>query len=371
LNDQVSSKFDLEEHGLPPAKILAVDDLPANLFAISAMLEPLGHGIVEARSGAEAVDLATREEFAVILLDLMMPGMDGFETLARLAKISSVRHTPVIILTAYDMDPRAIERAHALGAVDYVLKPAPPNVLRSKVAALVSLYRRGKELRNRGAALAAKDRHIAVLAHDLRTPLTVITAVASLMLQGDPDPKTQVRADRIRRAAERMNNMIRDLLDYARAGVDAIPIVAKEMDIGDLCAELVEEFQLSEPDRKIEVTRTGDLTGAWDRARLSQAISNLVGNAVRYGGGIIQISACRTEGRVEVRVHNDGPAISAELLPIIFEPFERGEQDRRGLGLGLYIVREIARAHGGDVSVESSDADGTTFLLIVGASPQR
>jgi signal transduction histidine kinase len=340
-----SPALDLEEESnFPPAKILAVDDTPANLFALKALLEPLGHEIVEATSGVEALALAARDEFAVILLDVMMPGMDGLETLSRMRASAVALHTPVILLTAYDLDLRAIKRAYAMGAIDYLPKPTPPEVLLGKVTAVVSLYRRGKELRNRGAALVAKDRHIAVLAHDLRNPLNTIASAAQLLLRSGADDKTAGIAHRISRAAERMTAMVRDLLDYARAGTGAIPIVPVAMDAGDLCREIVDEFELADADRDIDVTATDDLTGAWDRPRLHQALSNLIGNATRYGRGKAKIDARRREDAVEILVHNDGPAISADLLPIIFEPFERGEQDGTGGGRGRYNVRESAPA---------------------------
>jgi CheY-like chemotaxis protein len=142
------SQIEIEEQGFPPAKILLVDDLRPNLLAITALLEPLGHEIVEATSGAKALEIAEREEFAVILLDIMMPRMDGFEVLERLHLIPLAHHTPVILQTAYDLDRDAIERAYTLGAVDYVRKPTPPSLLRGKVGALASLYRRGETLRS-------------------------------------------------------------------------------------------------------------------------------------------------------------------------------------------------------------------------------
>jgi signal transduction histidine kinase len=365
LPGEENPRVELEESGFPPAKILIVDDTPANLFALRALLEPLGHEIVEAATGLEALALVTGDEFALILLDVMMPGLDGFETLAGLHAGGVAPQTPVVLLTAYDLDIRAIERAYALGAIDYLPKPTPPEVLRGKVAALVSLYRRGKELRNRGTALAAKDRHIAVLAHDLRNPLNTIVTAAHLLVKSSSDARAVGLAERISRAAGRMNAMVRDLLDYARAGTGAIPVTPVPMDLGELCRELVEEFELADPDRRIELEADGDLRGEWDRPRLHQALSNLVGNATRYGRGqaAIRVRRDRDRDAVEVSITNHGPAIPAELLSIIFEPFERGESDGAGLGLGLYIVREIARGHGGEVSVESSDERGTTFVL--------
>jgi signal transduction histidine kinase len=306
----------------------------------------------------------------VILLDVMMPGMDGFETLANLRAIPAAQNTPVILLTAYELNARAMEKAHGMGPVDYVLKPLPPEILRSKVASLVSLQRRGEEIRRRGAALAAKDRDIAMLAHDLQNPLTAIMASARLLPGADPDSRARI-TERISRAAGRMSEMIRDLTDYARAGRGAIPITPAPMDLGDLGRELVEESRLADSSRRIEVVCAGEIKGEWDRNRLYQAVSNLLANAVKYGAGKVVVRVQGAASNVEVAVHNDGPPIAADLLPVIFQPFERGPQSRAGLGLGLYIVREIARAHQGDVAVTSSAKTGTTFVLRLPRSRTR
>jgi signal transduction histidine kinase len=316
-----------------------------------------------AQSGREALELAARTAFAVILLDVMMPEMDGFETLAKLRTIPASSTVPVILVTAYELDVRAMERVHGLGTVDYILKPIAPELLRSKVAAFVSLHRRGEELRRRGEALAAKDRHIAMLAHDLQTPLAAMGVSASQLLRAPLDPRLHRSAERISRGVLRMSEMIRNLTDYARAGRGAIPITPTDMDLGELCREVADDLQTADAERRIDLGCSGELGGSWDRNRLYQAIANLLSNALRHGTGDVVISARGDAAEVEVGVHNAGPPISDGLLPVIFQPFERGERDRVGLGLGLYVVREIAKAHGGDVSVTSSATDGTTFVL--------
>jgi signal transduction histidine kinase len=361
--------FDVEERGYPPAKLLAVDDLDANLLVVGAILNPLGHQIVEARSGAEALEHARREEFALILLDLMMPGMDGFEMLEHLRHIPLARHTPVILLSAYDLDLPAMERAYELGAIDCLSKPVPPSLLRGKVAALALLYQRGLELRRRSAELAAKDRQIAVLAHDLRNPLATVAAAANLLSRRSPDARTTMLTERLSRAAARMNEMIQGLLEFARVNAGAIRIVFAPMDMRDVCRDLVEGFELADEEGRIEITNVGDTQGEWDRARIFQALSNLVGNATRYGDGKASVHVERRGQEVRVAVHNDGPPIPAEVLPRIFEPFERGEAGGSGLGLGLYIVREIARAHRGEVEVVSAGGAGTTFTLTLPVHP--
>jgi signal transduction histidine kinase len=351
------------EGGEVPAKILAIDDTPANLLALSAILEPLEVELVVAHSGVEALDLATRQEFAAIMLDVMMPEMDGFETLAKLRMIPCSQRTPVVLLTAYELDNRAIGRVRGMGTVDYILKPIQPILLRSKVEALVSLFRRGEEVRHRDAALAAKDRDIAMLAHDLRNPLTTIKVSVELLLKSDHDGHSRSAANRIARVAERMSEMIRSLTDYARAGRGAIPIARTPMDMGGLCGELVADFQLAHPERPIALDCLGALGGEWDHARICQGISNLISNALKYGEGTVSVRVEDAGPDVQITVHNDGPVIAPELLPIIFRPFERGKQDPTGLGLGLYIVQAIVRAHQGEISVTSWSASGTTFWV--------
>jgi signal transduction histidine kinase len=354
----------MEQRGGVVAKVLTVDDDPADLIALSAVLEPLEIEVIAAATGAEALTLAAQDEFAAILLDTLMPDLDGFETLARLRMIPSVLATPVILVTAHELDGRAIERVQGMGTVDYILKPIEPVLLRSKVAALVCLFRRGKEIRRRDAALAAKDRDIAMLAHDLQTPLTAIEASAQSLLGADRDASHfRSASDRIVRAARRMSEMVRSLTDYARAGHGAFPIERADVDVGEICREVIADFRSSTPERTIEVDCSSDLKGEWDRERLYQAVSNLIGNAIKYGIGTVTVRAKGAAHHVRVSVHNDGPPIAAHLLPLIFKPFERGTQDRRGLGLGLYIVQEIVKGHEGEISVSSSTAAGTTFTV--------
>ncbi|HEX3905158.1 MAG TPA: hybrid sensor histidine kinase/response regulator [Polyangia bacterium] len=354
----------MEQRGSVVAKVLAVDDKPGNLLALAAVLDPLEVEVVAVATGADALRLAAQDEFAAILLDVLMPDLDGFETLAGLRMIPSALATPVILVTAHELDGRAIERVQGMGTVDYVLKPIEPVLLRSKVAALVSLFRRGKEIRRRDAALAAKDRDIAMLAHDLQTPLTTIEMSAQLLLSGDGDPgQLRSASDRIVRAAHRMSEMIRSLTDYARAGHGPFPIERSDMDLGEVCGELIADLRSSNPGRAIDLACSGDLRGKWDRERLYQAVSNLIGNALKYGVGTISVRAEDASSDARVSVHNDGPPIAADLLPLIFKPFERGTQDRQGLGLGLYIVQEIVKGHQGEISVTSSAGVGTTFLV--------
>ena len=167
--------------GSDPIAVLSVDDLAANRLVIRALLEPLGVQVNDAASGSEALKLAARKEFAVAIVDVMMPDMDGFETLTRLRASPRSAATPVILITAGDMEIAAIERAYKLGAVDWIAKPIAPGILRGKVRAFIALYEVNRQIRAQDAALAAKNRHVAVLAHDLRNPLSTIAMGIDLL----------------------------------------------------------------------------------------------------------------------------------------------------------------------------------------------
>jgi len=344
------------ESALTEAAVLAVDDHPANLLALEAIFETVDVQLVTATSGREALRLAQERAFAVILLDVVMPEMDGFEVLQKLRALPLAHQTPIILLTAYEFDPRNIESLQGTALVDYIVKPIASALLRAKVRALVSLYRRGE-------ALAAKDRDIAMLAHDLQTPLASIAAGTTLLQRTQLDDRARAIASRVTLTVKRMSDMVSDLTDYARAGQGPIPVVPKPVDLGALTREVIEECRQVEKADRIRLEASGDLRGSWDPNRLSQAVANLIGNALNYGEGEILVAATGHDDTVEMRVHNKGEPIPPELQPIIFNPFERGANDRKGLGLGLFIVRAIATAHGGNVDVTSSRAEGTTFRM--------
>jgi signal transduction histidine kinase len=348
-----------------PARILSVDDTPGNLYVIRELLSPLGYQVIDAASGEEALERAANEEFALFLLDVMMPGLDGLETLTRLRTSAKCPDTPAVLVTAGTRDARDIGRAYALGAFDYIEKPIAPEVLRGKVKALVTLYEVNRDLRARDAALAMKDRYIAILAHDLRNPLNTVLGASHILRRAEAPPAFRLAGERITRAVTRMDAMIRDLLDHARAGAGNLPMSpSANVDLGALARELTEEFEVADPARKIVLTVTGDVRGEWDAARLYQALSNLVGNATHYGRGSARLAVTDQGPFVEAAVTNDGPAISPELLPHLFQPFQRGNDGgSSSVGLGLYIVDAISRSNGGQVTVDSSAEHGTTFRL--------
>jgi hypothetical protein len=219
-----------------------------------------------------------------------------------------------------------------------------------------------------------QERFLAILSHDLRTPLgAIITSTQFMLDAGGLEEPHRTLVSRAASSARRMNQMVLDLVEFTRTRLgDAIPIVRAPMDVRRMVHDVVVEIAASYPDSTVHVESSGNLAGAWDRDRLTQVLTNLVGNAVQHGsaGAPIKVSAHGLADEVTLSVHNEGPPIPEGRQSAIFEEGQRasgrGEgagRDRRHQGLGLYIVERIVAAHGGTVSVRSTTTEGTTFTV--------
>jgi signal transduction histidine kinase len=364
------------------ASVLVVDDDPGTRIAMTALLEPLRFRVVLASSGEQAIELAKKEAFNVILVDVRMPRLDGFETVARLREQSISKRTPIILLSAFGSGRDYAQRAYAVGAVDFITKPVDGELLRAKVASLaqvgpplapltpeetgdrvVAAYFRAER------ANLLKDRLVGILGHDLRNPLTsiIMTAYGIAAAKDQPD-RVATMAQRILRSAERMGEMVREILDFTRGELGAgISVSPRAVNMGEICQTIVDELESAHPERRLRLVSLGDLDGQWDPVRAMQAISNLVGNAITHSSTDVVITVDGTDrAHVRVSVHNGGPPIPAHELPTLFEPFRQGASagTNQGLGLGLYIAREIVGAHGGGIEANSSAAEGTTFMTV-------
>ena len=221
----------------------------------------------------------------------------------------------------------------------------------------------------------AKETFLAILAHDLRTPLGAIYSSATFMVETDElvEPHRTLTV-RIAGSAKRAVAMVGDLLDFTRSRLgDGIPIVRAEMSLGRVVRDAVDEISAAHPQRRIEVDTRGEQRGHWDAARLSQAFGNLIGNAVQHGGGdtAITVRLSGDAGGVAVAIHNRGGVIPSSQFDGLFNPMKAVQGSAgasatgpmAGLGLGLYIAEQIVSAHGGRISVESTEAAGTTFTV--------
>lgn len=357
----------------PPVKCLLVDDLEENLVALSALLGQEGVELLLARSGSEALELLLAHDIALALLDVQMPEMDGFQLAELMRGSERTRHIPIIFVTAGTHEPRRVFKGYELGAVDFLHKPVDPLILSNKAAVFFQLYRQklqlAEDLRERTETLRLNEMFVAILGHDLRTPLNTILTSADVLLHTPGEPATQAAAGRIRSSGRRMQTLIENVLDLARARLaGGISLKRENVDLGALVDLTLLEHKALSPHTAVLVERQGDLQGDWDSDRLAQVLSNLLGNAIQHGeaGGPVQVSLDGTHApTVTVTVANPGP-IAPDALPHVFDPFGSGRRQRarnEGLGLGLFIVRQIVDAHGGEIGVHVEEGRRTSFRV--------
>lgn len=338
--------------------VLCVDDVEQNLVALETLLSRPGLRLVRARSGTEALELLLSQDIALALVDVQMPGMDGFELAELMRGSQRTRHVPIIFLTAANPNRKRLFQGYGAGAVDFLFKPIDPELLLAKVEVFAQLQRQKEQLARQLEQIQLSQRmsdlFIGVLGHDLRNPLSSISTAAALLElnPGDADA-TRKKARMMLGASRRMERLIQQVLDFALARVrGAIPIQPSATDLAKIARQVVAEND-TPTTRRVEFEVTGDCAGSWDTDRLMQAVSNLVGNALEHGDAEAPI-ALRIDGTacdwVVLEVENRGE-IPANTAAILFSPFKPRERGARGLGLGLYIVDQIARSHGGSVEL--------------------
>ncbi|HEY2035492.1 MAG TPA: hybrid sensor histidine kinase/response regulator, partial [Steroidobacteraceae bacterium] len=422
----MSQQIDTDPGGAasaPRARILIVDDLPEKRLAYGAILEGLDAEVIMAGSGEEALKRVLEGEFAVILLDVNMPGMDGLETAQLLRQHRNARHTPIIMVTAYADDLQSA-RGYELGVVDYIQVPVMAPVVQAKVGVFLDLFRtraavaranqhlesrvaertaellrsnerlraeveerlraenereellaRERVLRGQAEELSRlKDEFLATMSHELRTPLNAIFGWITLLRTRRLDEATQARAlETIERNARSQKRLIEDLLDVSRIVTGKIAL-----EVGDVAPRQVVEGAIAtmQPAAQAkEVTiapALGEVTGVirGDAARLQQVVCNLLSNAIKFTqpGGRVDVELTMSGDHVQISVTDTGKGIKSEFLPHVFDRFrqEDGSISRRhgGLGLGLAIVRHLVDLHSGTVDAQSGgEGCGSRFIV--------
>jgi len=397
--------------------ILLVDDQPQRLVAYRAILGNLELDLVCARSGREALEHLMGREFAVVLLDVSMPDMDGFEAARLIHEHPRFEKTPIIFVTGVHLDDLDRLKGYSLGAVDYVSVPIVPEILRSKVSVLVELYQKRKALQranvrlseanialqeektreletfnrslqhanseleaaNRSLqseiaeraraeqALKEADRHkdefLAMLAHELRNPLAPIhNAIELMRMKPLADPQLNWARDVIARQLTSLTRLVDDLLDVSRITRGKINLTRQVVELEALISRAVETVHPLLDEYKHQLTLELPEPGVkifGDTTRLTQAIANVLGNAAKYTdkGGQIALSAVAHANDVEIYVRDNGIGIRPDMLPHVFELFTQLDRDdgraQGGLGIGLALVQRLVQMHGGDVSATS------------------
>jgi signal transduction histidine kinase len=411
---------------LSPADILVVDDNPKNLVAIETALGELGARVQRAQSGSEALRLLLEHDFALILLDVKMPSMDGFEAARLIRARRRSSHTPIIFITAYDRDDAEILAAYELGAVDFLFKPIVPEVLRAKASVFVELQSRTAEVarqaelireherreherslaeersRWEGEAMLRqmeqlaeadrrKDRFLALLSHELRNPLSPIMAGLELLRssfeQAGPalDAQALRTRDILEKQARHLGRLVDDLLDLSRINSGKIELRREHITLQDLVKQaldttgpLMDERRHA---RQIDMPNEAEdpLWVNGDPVRLLQVLSNLLNNAARYTAeqGVIRIAINRDpDSHATIKVIDNGRGIAPDFLDRVFEAFTQEDQRTgAGLGVGLSVVKQLVGMHDGEVQAESAGTgQGSEFRvrlpLVAGPQPK-
>jgi signal transduction histidine kinase len=382
-------------------KLLLVDDLPENLRALSAVIRAPERVVYQAGSGEEALALMLEHEFALAILDVQMPGMDGFELAELMRGTERTRHIPIVFVSAAGRELNYAFKGYEKGAVDFLYKPLDPDAVRSKVNVFEALWQQRHEAgrqvlaleqarREQDALLAElnatkeeleravrmRDDFMSMVAHELRTPLNTLyleTQMRTMHLQRgnmaafDRDGMEKMVA-RDERQIHAMIRLIDDMLDVSRLRNGSVSIRPSEVEINELVERVIGDLarRMNTAGARVSFHPAVPAVGCWDEFRIEQVIVNLLTNALRYGAGKpVDVQVDSDEDSVRVTVRDQGQGIAAADCARIFEPFERGHDNQvsGGLGLGLYISQQLARAHGGELTVRSKPGEGAAFTL--------
>ncbi|MES2160902.1 MAG: response regulator [Pseudomonadota bacterium] len=385
-------------------KILVVNDDANSLFALTSLLtqwaEQESYEVLAARSGQEALRQVLMHDFAVILLDVNMPGMDGFETAEAIHQRARSADIPIIFITAFLADELDRLKAYQRGAVDFLFTPVIPQILYAKISVFVALATKNEELKKQARQLSqrtteltatnlrltreieerqsaerqnhAKDEFLAMLGHELRNPLSAISSAASLIGLPGVSAEGVARAKKIiQRQSQHLGRIVDDLLDLSRAMSGKILLNRAPLDLAALVAASLETYRAT--GRSADYQLVHDLDQGWvdgDATRLEQITSNLIDNALKYtpAGGRIEVRTWTENDDVVLSVRDTGVGIAADLLPHVFDVFVQGsstlDRSQGGLGIGLSLVRRLAELHGGAIAAESKGpGGGSTFTL--------
>jgi len=387
------------------ANILLVDDHPESLLALEAVLADLGQNLVKADSGRQALRCVLNQDFAVILLDVHMPGMNGFETATLIRERERSKHTPIVFLTASDQNELAVFRGYSVGAVDYMCKPFPPEILKSKVSVFVDLFRirekarqqanqlvsinqnlqreiaerkrAEEEIERRAEEVGAVNKELEAfsysVSHDLRAPLRAMQGFAQALSEDFADRLGPVAQDYTRRivaAACRMDALIQDLLAYSR--LSRVQILLEPLDLRSVMAQVKAhtEGEFREPGALLEVAIPEAFPHVMAHSTtLAHVVTNLLTNAAKFVAcGVrphVRVWAEERGEWVRLWVEDNGIGIAPEHQDRIFRVFERlhGSDTYPGTGIGLAIAAKGTERMGGRAGVESTPGKGSKFWI--------
>jgi signal transduction histidine kinase len=382
-------------------KVLIVDDLSENLQALDAILRAPDRIIMQARSGLDALELLLEHDFALAMVDVEMPEMDGFQLAELMRGTEKTKHVPIVFVTAAGMELNYAFKGYGAGAVDVLYKPLDINAVKSKANVFVEMFRHRTAFENQVRALEEsrkeqecllqqlqatqaelqhslnmREEFMSLVAHEMRTPLNTLflevqvrlSQLAKNNLSIFTPEHLQKMLGRSERQLKSMMRLIEDMLDVSRIKNGKLSIQPQAANLSLLVRQLAEDLTPLAKEAEVEFVLQIDseVEGHWDGFRIEQIIINLLTNAVRYGKGKpVHVSLVKEREHAVIKVADQGVGIAEPEQKKIFEAFERSADNevKAGLGLGLYISRKLAEAHAGEISVVSQKNQGSTFIL--------
>ena len=382
-------------------KLLIVDDLPENLLALEALIKREDRTVYKALSADEALSLLLQHEFAMAILDVQMPGMNGFELAELMRGTEKTKSIPIVFVSAAGREMNYAFKGYESGAVDFLHKPLDIHAVKSKVNVFVDLYRQRKEVRQQVEALEhsrreqevllaqlqvtqvelehavrMRDDFMSIVSHEVRTPLNGLileTQLRKMHLARDNAAaftldKMKAMVERDERQIQSLIRLIEDMLDVSRIRTGKLSIRPSRFDLAVAVGNLLESFaaQVSAAQSSVNYRAGQPVIGQWDEFRIEQVVSNLLTNALRYGAKKpIDVSVYMQGDQAVIEVADQGIGISEENQQRIFHQFERiaGSHVVTGLGLGLFISEQIVAAHNGQITVHSALGEGAMFRV--------
>lgn len=364
--------------------ILIVDDRPENLISLSKVLQAHNFEVDTASSGEEALKKVLKNNYVLIILDVQMPDMDGFEVAEAISGFSKAKDTAIIFLSAVNTELKFITKGYLSGGLDYITKPVDINVLLLKIKTFYRIYEQSRKLNEvqeklleeiefRKQAEHKKDEFISIASHELKTPLTSVKGYIQLLqrsINKDDKVTAQNHLNKASIQLEKLNDLIVDLLDISKIESGKLKFNMQSFCADNMVNNAIEMLQQNYSDFKItKLGKTEEMIFG-DEVRLEQVVINFITNAIKYAPGTNQVNVTINikDGQLYLAVKDFGIGIGAEQQQKIFDKFYRVEENSNrfnGLGIGLYICSEIIKRHGGTIGVNSVLDEGSEFYFII------
>lgn len=370
--------------------ILIVDDLRENLISLKSVLEKNNFEVDTASSGEEALKKVLQKSYVLIILDVQMPGMDGFEVAEAIKGYSKAKETAIIFLSAATADVPLVTRGYTSGALDYISKPVDINILLLKVKTFYRIYEQSRALKEmqqklleeiefRKEAERKKDEFISIASHELKTPMTSVKGYLQLLersLAKKDLELTETRLHKVQNQVEKLHILISDLLDMSKIDSGKLKLNRKKFNFDTLLNHVVDVMQHNNLHVKLIRKGNSDIEIFADEMRIEQVIVNFISNAIKYAPDAdeIHITTELRNGQLYFSVRDFGIGMDNEHRDKVFEKFYRVEETSerfQGFGIGLFICHEIIERHQGKIGVNSTPGEGSEFYFYLSLPAQK